>query len=216
MCYILPRKVSSNIRKTDDAYEKIEKCAEFAIVIDRMAFSSRREIEKSRPLKRNHRARKRHGFAANRRMGSMILIATMIDDVNDREFMYGVYENNKLLMIAIARRYSDNEHDCEDIVHDTVERLCGKVKKLRGFSEYTLKAYIAHSVRNVALNHQRHQAVIARHAEDFAEESYEPETPYTKLERIEDLDEARAKLVAVWDKLPESDRDILYRKYVFE
>ena len=146
----------------------------------------------------------------------MILIATMIDDVNDREFMYGVYENNKLLMIAIARRYSDNEHDCEDIVHDTVERLCGKVKKLRGFSEYTLKAYIAHSVRNVALNHQRHQAVIARHAEDFAEESYEPETPYTKLERIEDLDEARAKLVAVWDKLPESDRDILYRKYVFE
>ena len=58
--------------------------------------------------------------------------------------------------------------------------------------------------------------MIARHAEDFAEESYEPETPYTKLERIEDLDEARAKLVAVWDKLPEADQDILYRKYVFE
>ena len=146
----------------------------------------------------------------------MILIATMIDDVNDREFMYGVYENNKLLMIAIARRYSDNEHDCEDIVHDTVEKLCKKVKKLRGFSEYTLKAYIAHAVRNAALNHQRHQAVIVRHTESMTEESFEPETPYTKLERIEDLEEARARLVAVWDKLPEADRDILYRKYVFE
>ena len=53
----------------------------------------------------------------------MLIFATMINDVDDRAFMQEVYQQNERLMYAIALKYASNTQDCEDIVHDTVERL---------------------------------------------------------------------------------------------
>ena len=60
----------------------------------------------------------------------MLIFTTMINDVDDRAFMQEVYQQNERLMYAIALKYASNTQDCEDIVHDTVEKLC-KNKKLR-------------------------------------------------------------------------------------
>lgn len=141
----------------------------------------------------------------------------MIDDENDREFMKKVYEAHRRLMYAVALRYTSSEHDCEDIVHDTVEKLCKNVSKLKTLPGYALQAYISYSVRNTAINFQKHQAVLKRHAVEFSEkEDSEQEPPDVRLERIEDLKKKQASLMRVWDKLSEKDQDILYRKYVFE
>ena len=62
----------------------------------------------------------------------MLIFATMINDVDDRAFMQEVYQQNERLMYAIALKYASNTQDCEDIVHDTVERLCKNIIKIKG------------------------------------------------------------------------------------
>ena len=54
----------------------------------------------------------------------MLIFTTMINDVDDRAFMQEVYQQNERLMYAIALKYASNTQDCEDIVHDTVEKHC--------------------------------------------------------------------------------------------
>ena len=76
----------------------------------------------------------------------MILITAMIDDEDDRNFMHMVYEINKQLMFSIAFRYTNNREDCEDIVHDAVEKLCGKVEKLKSLQDFALKSYVIRAV----------------------------------------------------------------------
>ena len=60
----------------------------------------------------------------------MLIFATMINDVDDRAFMQEVYQQNERLMYAIALKYASNTQDCEDIVHDTVERLCKNIRHI--------------------------------------------------------------------------------------
>ena len=52
----------------------------------------------------------------------MLIFATMINDVDDRAFMQEVYQQNERLMYAIALKYASNTQDCEDIVHDTLQK----------------------------------------------------------------------------------------------
>ena len=147
----------------------------------------------------------------------MIIISTMIDDENDREFMKKVYEANRRLMYSVALRYTSSEYDCEDIVHDTVEKLCKNVSKLKSLPAYALQAYISYSVRNTAINFQKHQAVLKRHVVEYSEDNNSTqEAPDVRLERIDELKRKQASLMKIWDKLSERDRDILYRKYVFD
>ena len=61
------------------------------------------------------------------RIRYMLIFATMINDVDDRAFMQEVYQQNERLMYAIALKYASNTQDCEDIVHDTVEKLCKNI-----------------------------------------------------------------------------------------
>lgn len=61
----------------------------------------------------------------------MLIFTTMINDVDDRAFMQEVYQQNERLMYAIALKYASNTQDCEDIVHDTVEKLCKNIIKIK-------------------------------------------------------------------------------------
>lgn len=147
----------------------------------------------------------------------MILISTLVDDETDREFMRAVYEKNKRLMLSTTFCYTDRTQDREDIVHDTVEKLCKKVETLRTLSDRALRTYIVRAVRHTALNHQKHRDVVERREEKLEEESVcVPDDLYTRLERLEDLKAAKMQIAKIWDKLPEQDRDLLYRRYVFE
>lgn len=148
----------------------------------------------------------------------MLIFATMINDVDDRAFMQEVYQQNERLMYAIALKYASNTQDCEDIVHDTVERLCKNIIKIKGLPNSALRAYVVYVVRNTAINFRKHQATINRHIQQLSDDdlSNEYDQPESIIERIEDLKEKRTSLTKVWMQLTDAEQELLYRKYVLE
>ena len=85
----------------------------------------------------------------------MLIFATMINDVDDRAFMQEVYQQNERLMYAIALKYASNTQDCEDIVHDTVEKLCKNIAKIKGLPNSALRAYVVYADRIEDLQEKR-------------------------------------------------------------
>lgn len=148
----------------------------------------------------------------------MLIFATMINDVDDRAFMQEVYQQNERLMYAIALKYASNTQDCEDVVHDTVERLCKNIPKIKGLPSSALRAYVVYAVRNTAINFRKHQATINRYIQQLSdnEPSSEYDQPESIIERIEDLQEKRTSLTKVWTQLTETEQELLYRKYILE
>ena len=148
----------------------------------------------------------------------MLIFATMINDVDDRAFMQEVYQQNERLMYAIALKYASNTQDCEDIVHDTVERLCKNIIKIKGLSNSALRAYVVYAVRNTAINFRKHQATINRHIQQLSDDdlSSEYDQPESIIERIEDLQEKRTRLTKMWTQLTDAEQELLYRKYVLD
>ena len=148
----------------------------------------------------------------------MLIFTTMINDVDDRAFMQEVYQQNERLMHAIALKYASNTQDCEDIVHDTVERLCKNIIKITGLPNSALRAYVVYAVRNTAINFRKHQATINRHIQQLSDDdlSSEYDQPESIIERIEDLQEKRTSLTKVWTQLTDAEQELLYRKYVLD
>ena len=148
----------------------------------------------------------------------MLIFTTMINDVDDRAFMQEVYQQNERLMYAIALKYASNTQDCEDIVHDTVEKLCKNIATIKGLSNSALRAYVVYAVRNTAINFRKHQATINRHIQQLSgdDSSSEYDQPESIIERIEDLQEKRTSLTKVWMQLTDAEQELLYRKYVLD
>lgn len=148
----------------------------------------------------------------------MLIFTTMINDVDDRAFMQEVYQQNERLMYAIALKYASNTQDCEDIVHDTVEKLCKNIAKIKELPNSALRAYVVYAVRNTAINFRKHQSTINRHIQQLSgdDSSSEYDQPESIIERIEDLQEKRTSLTKVWTQLTDAEQELLYRKYVLE
>lgn len=148
----------------------------------------------------------------------MLIFATMINDVDDRAFMQEVHQQNERLMYAIALKYASNTQDCEDIVHDTVEKLCKNIAKIKELPNSALRAYVVYAVRNTAINFRKHQATINRHIQQLSgdDSSSEYDQPESIIERIEDLQEKRTSLTKVWMQLTDAEQELLYRKYVLD
>ena len=145
----------------------------------------------------------------------MLIFAEPYGEKDDRAFMNGLYIQYRRLMFSTALRYLSDSQDCEDIVQDSVVSLCKKTQTLRGLPKYALPMYISYTVKHTALNYQRHQVVIKRHLTELDGAGYEDyESPELSLEEIAELNERRAGLFQAWPKLPEQDRELLYRKYV--
>lgn len=148
----------------------------------------------------------------------MLIFTTMINDVDDRAFMQEVYQQNERLMYAIALKYASNTQDCEDIVHDTVEKLCKNIAKIKELPNSALRAYVVYAVRNTAINFRKHQSTINRHIQQLSgdDSNSEYDQPESIIERIEDLQEKRTSLTKVWMQLTDAEQELLYRKYVLD
>ena len=148
----------------------------------------------------------------------MLIFTTMINDVDDRAFMQEVYQQNERLMYAIALKYASNTQDCEDIVHDTVEKLCKNIAKIKELPNSALRAYVVYAVRNTAINFRKHQSTINRHIQQLSgdDSNSEYDQPESIIERIEDLQEKRTRLTKVWMQLTDAEQELLYRKYVLD
>ena len=147
----------------------------------------------------------------------MLPILLTLADESDRDFFRELYLRYHRLMFATVRRSINDPRDCEDVVQDALEKLAGKVDKLRELSGCALAAYIVFTVRNTAINLQKHRAVVEKHGFSFSADQfdgYQADDPTP--EELAELREKKASLVTVWPRIPERDRDLLYRKYVLE
>ncbi len=127
-------------------------------------------------------------------------------------FMRELYKKYGRLMYATARRSIPNSQDCEDVVQDAVESLCKKVDTLTALPSPALTVYIVHTVKSKVINFKRLQTVVNQRVtalEDTnLEELWSPDpTPEALVEQSD-------ALYRVWRRLPERDRELLYRKYV--
>lgn len=127
------------------------------------------------------------------------------------DFMKDLYQKYSRLMYATVLRSIPNRQDCEDIVQDAVESLCKKVHTLMALPSPALTVYIVHTVKSKVSNFNRHQSVVDRHVTPMAGADLELESPDPTPEELAEQTDA---LYRVWHRLPERDRDLLYRKYV--
>lgn len=132
---------------------------------------------------------------------------------NDQEYIEQIYLKYQRLLFTTARKYCSQESDCEDVVQDAIVNLCGKVDVLRKIPKYAVPSYIVHTVKHVAINRLRHQAVEEKYAAQLANEnSYDSDdNPQAYIELVE----TRADLSKIWAKLSEQDQELLFRKYVY-
>lgn len=138
-------------------------------------------------------------------------------NVDDQQFMNALYEKYHRIMYAIVMRYTSDPHDCEDILQDAIENLCGKVTKLRELTERGQYLYITATVKNTAINLRKHQRVVERYIQPLDDEGFTQresfeENPEYQLEQKEYW---RA-LQSAWNSLSEEDRELLYKKYFLD
>ena len=146
------------------------------------------------------------------------MLFTVPDDpADDQLFMMTIYNKYKPLMFATAQRYTPEPHDCEDVLQDAVESLCGKISKLRDLPENALATYIVTTVKNTALNLQKHRGIVDRYVQPLEE------TDLRQIEASADSPERFLERKEHWEavynalrRLPEQDQELLYQKYILD
>ena len=134
---------------------------------------------------------------------------------NDQAFMMTLYEKYNLLMYATAQRYTSEPHDCEDVLQDAVESLCGKISKLRDLPENALATYIVTTVKNTALNLQKHRGIVDRYVQPLEETDLRQiEASADSPERLLERKEHWETVLNAWRQLPEQEQELLYQKYI--
>lgn len=147
----------------------------------------------------------------------MITFTVPAGDPDGAAFMRDLYKRYSRLMYATVLRSISNRQDCEDIVQDAVESLCKKVHTLMTLPSPALTVYIVYTVKNKVSNCKRHQGVVNKHVIPAAGVNLEAiESPAPTPEALVELKEQVEALYRVWPRLPDQDRELLYRKYVLK
>nr|WP_325214041.1 sigma-70 family RNA polymerase sigma factor [uncultured Oscillibacter sp.] len=147
----------------------------------------------------------------------MITFTVPTGDPDGAAFMRDLYKRYSRLMYATVLRSIPNSQDCEDIVQDAVESLCKKVHTLMTLPSPALTVYIVYTVKNKVSNCKRHQSVVNKHIMPMAGTNLEDlESTVPTPEALVELKEQVEALYRVWSRLPDQDRDLLYRKYVLK
>ena len=129
-------------------------------------------------------------------------------------YMEWLYREYHGYMFRVAWQYAEDVHTVEDIVSDACVSIGNKVHVLRQLEGAALRAYIASSVRNTALNTR---AVRLRMQKLFVplDEQTEPDIADDMERRIE-LRLTLHEIYGAIRKLPENERLVLLLKYRME
>lgn len=142
-----------------------------------------------------------------------IIISTLDNDL-DRDFITWLYEEYEPLLFKVAQRFALTQHDVEDIVQDSLERLIKKIPTIRYMERCILSAYIVSTVRNTSIEFLRKEKRRQVKQRDYDDTSWTMEMqPQLSLEELLLLAENRQELVSAWGELPELDRVLLEGKY---
>ena len=142
-------------------------------------------------------------------------IIAEISEINDQQFMKELYETYMQHMFRIAREYIFEDGYVEDIVQESLVKLCCHVDTLRQLERCKLEAYIVYTVKHTAFSHNGTMKQKKEHmlfdendkllnllktSERYVEEEL------IHMERISNIRN-------VLKRLPENEQDIIIRRY---
>lgn len=139
----------------------------------------------------------------------------------ETSFVASLYDRYKAFLFQKAALYSDNLHEKEDIVQNTVLRLMRNEEKLRTLDSPALTAYLALTIRSAALNYLRDESRDSLDALPLSEELEEQYVPLNggaqlTLEEQMLLGNRDSEVRAAIGRLSERDQTVLLGKYFLE
>lgn len=135
------------------------------------------------------------------------IIILSIENEDDREFMSRLYLDYRKRMFAKILGYVSDQTAAEDVLHDAVVKLIGKVELLRTLDEKRLAYYVTETAKNAAKDFLRRQPPSVPLTEEEMDELPDlGDLPGERILRNLRVDELRK----VWGRLSESAQDILY------
>lgn len=144
-------------------------------------------------------------------------LVTQLDD-DDRAFMLNLYKNYYNLARKNIFNITHSKDDLEDLIDDVFVKLIEKVSLIRNFECCKLTTYIVYTIRSVSINHLKHQAVEMKHLyysenTDIVDDCTESGSEFDdRLIHQEDISSLRHAV----SLLPQSQKDLLYFKYLLE
>lgn len=138
------------------------------------------------------------------------IIILSIENEDDREFMSQLYLNYRKLMFSKILIYVPNQDAAEDVLHDAVVKLIGKVELLRTLDRKRLACYVVETAKNAAKDFLRKKEATVPLPEELDEIPETADMPEEAILRKLRVDELRQ----VWDNLSGNAQDILRRKYL--
>ena len=135
------------------------------------------------------------------------------DSKTDQQYMFEFYESYKGYLFHTARKFTNSQADCEDIVQDVLVRLMRNISTLRRLSKNQTATYLFLTVRSVYTDRVKspQQRVIL-----FSDVSLE------MFNKDVENDTQDYGYNAKWDAeilksmLPAKDWDLLEEKYILE
>lgn len=147
----------------------------------------------------------------------IVLMINSIDNDDDREFMTWLYKEYRLLMFSVAGDYCTKQEDKEDLIQTCMERLMGRIDKLRSLSRCALPAYLVITIKNTFYTqHQREQRGPGQYID--LEEAYAPDRTFVEdfAATVIEGEYNKEVVLRVWELLSEEDRNLLEGKYILE
>lgn len=147
----------------------------------------------------------------------MLALITQLDN-DGRAFMLDLYKNYYNFTRKTIFNITHENEDIEDLINEVFIKLIEKVPLLRTFDCSKTTSYIAYTIRSVSINYLKHRKVENKHAyycedSDFIDNLVvfddKSEERLVKQEELEALSKAIMKL-------PQSQKDLLYFKYILE
>mgnify|MGYP003295606160 CR=1 FL=1 len=143
-------------------------------------------------------------------------IIMTIEDDSERAFITHLYGKYRKLMYYTAVKYLRDHKMAEEVIHDTLITLIGKVDVLRQKEESILPAYLVVCVKRACFNCLKRKKVEKKYLEKLMSgyiwTGTDPEMPEEVLIRQEEI----LQMKKAFGALSEREQQILIYKYFME
>lgn len=144
----------------------------------------------------------------------MLSFLMTIGNEEDRAFMAALYTEHKQLMLCVARKYTNNHADAEDVVSESCIALYRNIAVLRTLDDLCHCYYIAAAVKRKALDLLG--AVKRRQKHCVSLEAFGEVVSSASVEKTVIMREDVARVLQAIERLPVKERIVLKLKYEFE
>ena len=133
---------------------------------------------------------------------------------DDQAFMERLFMTYQRLIYAVARRTCVNPNLWDDIVQESVLRLCRFAHRLRPLPERELAAYISVTARHTTIEFIREEAVRQEHTVDWEDAEQIMLDRGPTPEEFLELMERKVRLREVWSDMTAEEQWVLYAWYL--